>query len=285
MPGPHIALPGADHEIGQFCLPRAVCAAAALPKPLRTTLPAVPAAIPVNPRTIASKPKPMPWRGVLPGNPPACSRRLLLPVRRRSAHRRRRQSFIPHWHHPGRPIEPETRASLERPLGCDLAAVRPYGSTRRTIEPRSTRSIAVGQDVFFDAGRFRSSTPKGRWLLATRSPTRCGGSHHQRWRKVQRQPNDLGSYPEAERRSIVQSNIPTPMIDAERLMDHFGTEEGATTTINFDGTTVFGTGIDPAMKHGLTNTGAYLATETNVLPLGSTVTLHLDLTPFHRAER
>ena len=71
------------------------------------------------------------------------------------------------------------------------------------------------------------------------------------------------------------------MIDAERLMDHFGTEEVATTTINFDGTTVFGTGIDPAMKHGLTNTGAYLATETNVLPLGSTVTLHLDSTPFH----
>ena len=73
------------------------------------------------------------------------------------------------------------------------------------------------------------------------------------------------------------------MIDAQFLLSVFGTAAqagGATTTYTFGGTIVFGAGIDAAMQRGLTSTGAYLAGQTNVLPLGSTVTIHLDLTPF-----
>jgi hypothetical protein len=144
------------------------------------------------------------------------------------------------------------------------------------------QAFTIGQDVFFDKDRYDPRTRRGRWLLAHEVAhtvqQRAPGTA-----RVQRQPNDLANYPEAERRSIIQSNIPTPMIDAAFILSVFGTAAqngGATTSYNFGGTIVFGAGIDAAMQRGLTSTGAYLVDQTNVLPLGSTVTIHLDLTPF-----
>jgi hypothetical protein len=185
---------------------------------------------------------------------------------------------------PGRPLEPETRASLEPSLGRDLAAVRVHTGPLAEESARAldAQAFTIGQDVFFDQGRYDPGSRRGRWLLAHE----LAHTVQQRGpgaRRVQRQPNDLGSYPEAERRSIVQSNVPTAMIDAAFLLTVFGTAAqngGAASSYPFGGTTVFGTGIDPAMQRGLTSTGSYVAGQTNILPLGSTVTIHLDLTPY-----
>ena len=255
------------------------------PQPLRTTLPAVPAAIPVNPANDRLEAEANAVAGNLTGQPPAHAVPPAAPAGPPSSG----APAVPPIVHTalassGRPLDPETRSFLEPPLGRDLAAVRVHTGplAEQSARALDAQAFTIGQHVFFDSDRYDPRTRRGQWLLAhevahtvqQRSPA----AH-----RVQRQPNDLGSYPEAERRSIVQSNIPTPMIDAAFLLTVFGTaaqNKGATTTYNFGGTTVFGTGIDPAMQRGLTSTGAYLADQTNVLPLGSTVTVHLDLTPY-----
>ncbi len=248
-------------------------------QPVRTTLPAVPAAIPVHPANDRLEAEANAVAGSLSAQVPA---RALPPAAPAAP------PAPPIVHaalaSPGRPLEPETRASLEPSLGRDLSAVRVHTGPLAEESARAidAQAFTIGQDVFFDSGRYDPRTSRGQWLLAhelahTVQQRGPGAA------RVQRQPNDLGSYPEAERRSIVQSNIPTPMIDAAFLLTVFGTavqNGGATTSYGFGGTTVFGTGIDPAMQRGLTSTGAYLAGQTNVLPLGSTLTVHLDLTPY-----
>jgi|GEM_PF-6240960 len=101
---------------------------------------------------------------------------------------------------------------------------------------------------------------------------------------LQRVPaTNLGGYPEAERRTVQQSTIPATMLDAAFLLTVFGTAAqngGATTQYTFGGTTVFDPAIPAALRRGLGSTGAYLAGTTNVLPLGTTQTVVLDLTPY-----
>jgi hypothetical protein len=73
------------------------------------------------------------------------------------------------------------------------------------------------------------------------------------------------------------------MIDAAFLVTVFGTAAqngGATTSYQTSASIVFDPGIPQALHRGLGSTAAYLAGSTNVLPLGSTATLVLDLTPF-----
>lgn len=100
---------------------------------------------------------------------------------------------------------------------------------------------------------------------------------------VQRQPTSLSAYPEAERRAVQLTTIPATMIDAAFLLTVFGTAAqngGATTSYNFGGQVAFDPAIPAALQRGLHSTGAYLVNQTNVLPLGSTTTLVLDLTPY-----
>ncbi|HWM24564.1 MAG TPA: DUF4157 domain-containing protein [Chthoniobacterales bacterium] len=100
---------------------------------------------------------------------------------------------------------------------------------------------------------------------------------------LQRQPTNLGAYPENERLALVQSTVPATMIDAPFLMTVFGTAEqngGAAMRYTPAAQTVFDPSIPAALHRGLQSTGAYLDGYTNVLPPHSTVTLVLDLTPF-----
>jgi len=252
---------------------------------MRTTLPTVPAAIPVHPVADHLEAEANAVAGSVTGQVPGRTLRPSAPVGPPSAGA---PPAPPVVHDalasPGAPLNPETRASLETPLGRDLAGVRVHTGPLAEESARAldAQAFTIGQDVFFDSGRYDPRTRRGRWLLAHEvvHTVQQGASGA---RSVQRQPNDLVGYPEAERRSIVQSNIPTPMIDAAFLLSVFGTAAqtgGATASYTLGATTVFGAGIDPAMQRGLTSTGAYLAGQTNVLPLGSTVTIHLDLTPF-----
>ena len=92
---------------------------------------------------------------------------------------------------------------------------------------------------------------------------------------------NLRGYPEAERRAVRQSTIPANMIDAAFLLSVFGPPTGATgVTHLFPGTTVFDPAIPTTLHRGLQSTGAYLSGSTNVLPLGTTQSLVLDLTPY-----
>jgi hypothetical protein len=92
---------------------------------------------------------------------------------------------------------------------------------------------------------------------------------------------NLRGYTEAERRAIQQSTIPASMIDSAFLQSVFGppTQDTGVTYV-FGGTTVFDPSIPAALHRGLASTGTHLADNTNVLPLGTTQSLVLNLTPF-----
>ncbi len=188
---------------------------------------------------------------------------------------------------PGQPLDGPTRAFFEPRFGHDFNHIRVHadGRAAESAQAVAAQAYAAGSHLVFAANRYAPSTRSGARLLAhelahTLQPQdgngRPGGV-------IRRQPTSLGAYPEAERRTLRQSTIPTPMIDDAFLLDVFGTAAqagGATTTYNFGGTTVFDPAIPAVLQRGLRSTGAYLSDQTNVLPLGSTVTLVLDLSRF-----
>jgi Domain of unknown function (DUF4157) len=69
---------------------------------------------------------------------------------------------------PGRPLEPATRASMERSLGHDFGSVRIHTSARAAESARAVhaRAYTVGSDVVFADGRYAPGTSDGRRLLA-----------------------------------------------------------------------------------------------------------------------
>ena len=69
---------------------------------------------------------------------------------------------------PGRPLEPEARASLEPRFGFDFSGVRVHTDGRAAASARAVNALAytAGNHVVFDEGRYQPSSPAGRRLLA-----------------------------------------------------------------------------------------------------------------------
>src|ERR1700694_2779186 len=68
----------------------------------------------------------------------------------------------------GRPLEPETRRSLEGKFGQDLAHVRVHtdSSAERMVTRRGVGAIAEAGDIFFAPGRYAPHSRDGELLLA-----------------------------------------------------------------------------------------------------------------------
>ena len=69
---------------------------------------------------------------------------------------------------PGRPLEPGTRATMERSFGHDFGSVRVHTDARAAESARAVhaRAYTVGSDVVFADGRYAPGTEDGRRLLA-----------------------------------------------------------------------------------------------------------------------
>jgi Domain of unknown function (DUF4157) len=69
---------------------------------------------------------------------------------------------------PGRPLERETRTSLEPVLGMDLSSVRVHTDAAAAASADAVDALAytVGSDVVFAAGTYAPAAPAGRHLLA-----------------------------------------------------------------------------------------------------------------------
>lgn len=69
---------------------------------------------------------------------------------------------------PGWPLEPATRARLERHFGCDFSRVRVHTDTRaaRSAEALGARAFTRGGDIVFAGGQYAPHTAQGERLLA-----------------------------------------------------------------------------------------------------------------------
>jgi len=68
----------------------------------------------------------------------------------------------------GRPLDPDTRGSMESKFGHDLSGVRVHTDARAAESARAVNAHAytVGQNIVFDHGKYDPVSPSGRHLLA-----------------------------------------------------------------------------------------------------------------------
>ena len=177
---------------------------------------------------------------------------------------------------------------MEKHLGADLGDVRVHADETAAVSARAIQAQAytVGQEIVFGAGRFAPATSDGQKLLThelVHTQQQAKGSVRP---GVQRVITDLASIPEAERRAVRVSTIPVTVPDSE-LRSIFATSAsqagGARTSYSVSATSIYAASVPttPAnLRGGLSSVGAYLAGQTNALPLNSTITVALDLTGY-----
>jgi len=214
----------------------------------------------------------------------------------------------------GKPLSVASRAFFEPRFGHDLSSVRIHEDGAAAVRLHA-RAFTHGTDIWLGSSERESdrsllahelthviqqSAPQPNRVAADEGPSATSSVQkpgaariltgtvqphgHLAAATVQRVPaTNLSGYPDAERRAVRQSTIPATMIDSAYLLTVFGTaaqNQGVTTREVFGGTTVFDPVIPATLQRGLESTGAHLVNSTNVLPLGTTQTLVLDLTPF-----
>lgn len=69
---------------------------------------------------------------------------------------------------PGRPLDPDTRSTMESRFGHNLEGVRVHTDSRAAESARavSAHAYTVGQNIVFDQGKYDPVSPSGRHLLA-----------------------------------------------------------------------------------------------------------------------
>ena len=70
--------------------------------------------------------------------------------------------------HPGQPLPPPVRETMESRFGHDLNAVRVHTGTEadKSAEQVQARAYTVGDDIVFKAGQYNLQSRSGGWLLA-----------------------------------------------------------------------------------------------------------------------
>ena len=188
---------------------------------------------------------------------------------------------------PGKPLQPATRALLEPRFGRRLDRVRIHDGARAADLADRLGALAFtrGRDIYFGAGRYDPGSRFGLHLLAhevthtlQQGPARRG--------TVQRQPTSLGAVPEAERRAIqiqvIDIQVPAAKITAFFTIMPSGNPSESQT---IGATDSFGTGIDAPLHRGLSSIAAWVASDTNALPLNGSVEVALDLSAHGGAHR
>lgn len=220
---------------------------------------------------------------------------------------------------PGRPLAPALRQAMEPLLGHDFSQVRIHsdGGAAAAAAGRGARAYSVGPHVVFGAGGFRPGTPAGRALLAHElahvvqnrgrlpsgaPPAEVGHGVAEREARqaaraallglaaprlsalppaIRLQPTSLGAVPEVERKALRVGTTSVTVPDA-RVQAFFapGPNGPPAERRSLGDTPSWDPSIDAALHAGLTSVGAWLAGDTNALPLESSVEVALDLSAY-----
>jgi hypothetical protein len=188
----------------------------------------------------------------------------------------------------GQPLSRSERTFFEPRFGRDLSLVRLHNDTRAACAASSinARAYTLRNHIAFAAGQYCPHAAEGRHLMAHEITHTLQQRTNAPRTVLQRQPTSLGAIPETERQAI-QIQTTDVEVPAERITAFFTLMSSGRPSESFSIGAInsFGTGIDPSLHTGLGSVGAWLAGQTNVLPVDFSVEVALDLSAHGGANR
>ena len=190
----------------------------------------------------------------------------------------------------GQPLDGASRTFMESRFARDFSQVRIHTDAAAAASAEALRAHAytAGHDIVFNRGAYAPHTERGRHLLAhelahvvqqARLPASArSASGHEVQRLIQRQPTSISGIPEAERRAIHMGTIAVS-VPAARITAFFTSMPSGrpSESRSVGATNSFDPAIPAALHTGLGSIAAYVAGDTNGLPLNSSIELDLDL--------
>ncbi|MBZ0306378.1 MAG: DUF4157 domain-containing protein, partial [Anaerolineae bacterium] len=78
------------------------------------------------------------------------------------------QAILALLHTSGRPLSPEIQQQMERRFGHPLGQVRIHDAepTAGLVRKLDASAVTIGQDIYFDSGKYQPHTESGQWLLS-----------------------------------------------------------------------------------------------------------------------
>lgn len=191
---------------------------------------------------------------------------------------------------PGQPLDAGSRTWMESRYAHDFSQVRIHSdaAAAASAEAFHAHAYTTGRHIVFNRGAYAPDTQPGRHLLAHElahvvqqaslqgNAQASGGSGVQRL--LQRQPTALSAIPQAERRSISMGTVAVAVPPA-RITAFFTIMPSGlpSESRSVGATNSFDPAIPAALQTGLGSIAAYVAGDTNGLPLNSSIELDLDL--------
>ncbi|WP_372015265.1 eCIS core domain-containing protein [Pseudoxanthomonas sp. 10H] len=184
----------------------------------------------------------------------------------------------------GQRLDPASRGFMEGRFHRDFSQVRVHADATAvaSAEALHAHAYATGNHIVFGRGAYAPHTAAGRHLLAhelahvAQQPGTGAGLPLQRL--LQRQPTSLAAIPEAERRAI-HAGMTAVSVPTERITAFFTIMPSGrpSESRSIGATNSFDPAIPAAMHTGLGSIGAWIAGDTNALPLNSSIEVDLDL--------
>lgn len=185
----------------------------------------------------------------------------------------------------GEPLSPQLRDDLEAGFGFDFGSVRVHrdSESAQSAAVLHAKAYASGSRIVLGARSHQLSPMAMRELVThelahvvqqSRDPSLAYGAGV----LIQRQPTDLSGIPQTERQAI-QIGTTAVTVPAERITAFFTIMPSGrpSESRSVGATDSFATGIPSALRGGLSSIAAYIAGDTNALPLNSSIEVDLDL--------
>lgn len=185
----------------------------------------------------------------------------------------------------GQPLDRTSREFMETRFHRDFSQVRVHADAAAAASAQALHAHAytTGNDIVFNRGAYAPHARPGRHLLAhelahVAQQSALSGATHPLQRLIQRQPTSLSAIPEAERRAI-RVGTTAVTVPAARITAFFTIMPSGrpSESRSVGATNSFDPAIPAALHTGLGSIAAWIAGDTNALPLNSSIEVDLDL--------
>lgn len=198
----------------------------------------------------------------------------------------------------GRPLDTDTRTFMESRFGYDFSRVRIHTDEYAAQSARAINALAYtsGNHLAFGAGQYAPDTSRGLRTLShelahvVQQQGAAPGKHPAndmvrpapgRAGTLMRRPDSLAAIPASEQRAIQVSTMAVS-VPASQIKEFFTIMPSGKPSASFSvGDKIsYAANIDPALRDGLASTGAWIAGQTNALPVNKSIEIALDLSSY-----